>query len=75
MSILVNKISKRYGEQLALDSVSFDVCKGEIVGFIGPNGAGKSTMFKIITGYIPPTSGEIIINDLDVVEIPLRSGE
>jgi len=72
MSILVNKISKRYGEQLALDSVSFDVRKGEIVGFIGPNGAGKSTMFKIITGYIPPTSGEIIINDLDVVENSLK---
>lgn len=72
MSILVNKISKRYGEQLALDDVSFKVRKGEIVGFIGPNGAGKSTMFKIITGYIPPTSGEILINDLDIVENSLE---
>lgn len=72
MSILVKKISKRYGEQLALDNVSFEVRKGEIVGFIGPNGAGKSTMFKIITGYIPPTSGEILINDLDIVENSLK---
>lgn len=72
MSILVKKISKRYGEQLALVNVSFEVRKGEIVGFIGPNGAGKSTMFKIITGYIPPTSGEILINDLDIVENSLK---
>jgi len=72
MSILVNKISKRYGAQLALDSVSFKVRRGEIVGFIGPNGAGKSTMFKVITGYLPPTSGEIFVNDLDVVENSLK---
>lgn len=72
MSILVNKISKRYGAQLALDNVSFEVRKGEIVGFIGPNGAGKSTMFKVITGYLPPTSGEIFVNDLDVVENSLK---
>jgi ABC-2 type transport system ATP-binding protein len=72
MSILVKKISKQYNKQLALDNVSFEVRKGEVVGFIGPNGAGKSTMFKIITGYIPPTSGEILINDLDIVENSLK---
>jgi ABC-2 type transport system ATP-binding protein len=72
MSILVKKIFKQYDKQLALDNVSFEVRKGEIVGFIGPNGAGKSTMFKIITGYIPPTSGEILINDLDIVENSLK---
>ena len=50
MSISLRKISKRFGPQLALDDVSFDVRKGEILGFIGPNGAGKSTTMKIITG-------------------------
>ncbi|KPK87536.1 MAG: gliding motility-associated ABC transporter ATP-binding subunit GldA [Bacteroides sp. SM23_62_1] len=72
MSILTKEISKRYGEQLALDHVSFKVRKGEIVGLIGPNGAGKSTMFKILTGYIPPTSGDVYMNDLDIVEHSLE---
>ena len=72
MSILVKKISKQYGKQLALDNVSFEVRKGEIVGFIGPNGAGKSTMFKILTGYISPLSGEVYINGLDLVENSLH---
>jgi ABC-2 type transport system ATP-binding protein len=51
-----------------LDNVSFDIQKGQVAGFIGPNGAGKSTMMKIITGYIPPTSGEVFVNDLNTVE-------
>ncbi len=72
MSILVKEISKQYGKQLALDNISFEVRKGEIVGFIGPNGAGKSTMFKILTGYISPSSGEVYINGLDLVENSLR---
>ncbi|NJW55006.1 ATP-binding cassette domain-containing protein, partial [Salinimicrobium oceani] len=57
MSIQVNKISKFYGEQKALDEVSFSIQKGEIVGFLGPNGAGKSTLMKILTGYLQPSSG------------------
>jgi ABC-2 type transport system ATP-binding protein len=72
MSILVKKISKQYGKQLALDNISFEVRKGEIMGFIGPNGAGKSTMFKILTGYISPSSGEAYINGLDLVENSLN---
>lgn len=58
MSIQVNNITKLYGEQKALNNVSFEVGSNEIVGFLGPNGAGKSTMMKILTCYIPPTSGE-----------------
>lgn len=58
MSIIVESITKLYGEQKALNDVSFRINSGEIVGFLGPNGAGKSTMMKILTGYIPPSSGE-----------------
>lgn len=68
MSIEVKNITKIYGKQKALNDVSFKINTGEIVGFLGPNGAGKSTMMKIITGFIPPTHGEVFVNDLDVVE-------
>jgi ABC-2 type transport system ATP-binding protein len=68
MSIVVKDVTKLYGQQKALDSVSFNISKREVAGFIGPNGAGKSTMMKIITGYIPPTSGEVFVNDLNTVE-------
>jgi ABC-2 type transport system ATP-binding protein len=72
MSIQVDGITKLYGEQLALDNVSFRVNTGEVVGFIGPNGAGKSTMMKIITGYIPQTKGEVRVNDLNTLEHSLE---
>jgi ABC-2 type transport system ATP-binding protein len=62
MSILVKGVTKLYGEQKALDDVSFEVKSGEIVAFLGPNGAGKSTMMKIITGFIPATSGSVFVN-------------
>ena len=68
MSIKVRDITKLYGQQKALDKVSFEVHTGEIVGFLGPNGAGKSTLMKIITGYISPSSGKAYINDIDVEE-------
>jgi len=68
MSIKVSGITKLYGEQKALDNVSFQVNTGEVVGFIGPNGAGKSTMMKIITGYIPQSEGEVWVNDLETLE-------
>ena len=71
MSIKVSNITKKYGSQLALDNVSFKINTGEIVGFLGPNGAGKSTMMKILTGFIPPTSGDAFVNDIDVVENPV----
>jgi ABC-2 type transport system ATP-binding protein len=68
MSIQVLNISKIYTHQKALNNVSFEVGNQEIVGFLGPNGAGKSTMMKILTCYIPPTSGQAKINGYDVVE-------
>jgi ABC-2 type transport system ATP-binding protein len=66
MSIIVQGVTKLYVEQKALDNVSFEIKTGEIVGFLGPNGAGKSTMMKIITGFIPASSGKVIVNDLEV---------
>lgn len=66
MSIVVRGVSKFYGEQKALDNISFEVKTGEIVGFLGPNGAGKSTMMKIITGFIPASSGKVSVNGLAV---------
>ena len=66
MSIVVQGVSKFYGEQKALDNVSFEIKSGEIVGFIGPNGAGKSTMMKVITGFIPASSGKVTVNGLNV---------
>ncbi|MBI3510752.1 MAG: gliding motility-associated ABC transporter ATP-binding subunit GldA [Bacteroidetes bacterium] len=72
MSIKVEFISKVYGEQRALDNVSFEVKSGEIVGFLGPNGAGKSTMMKILTCFIPSTAGQAWVNDFDVMEQSLE---
>lgn len=67
MSIEVKNITKVYGEQKALDSISFSVNKGEIVGFLGPNGAGKSTLMKILTTYLTAEEGEASVNGFDVL--------
>lgn len=67
MSIIVKNITKVYGEQKALDNVSFEVKQSEVVGLLGPNGAGKSTMMKILTCFIPPTLGEASVNGFDVM--------
>ena len=67
MSIVVDNLSKKYDEQVALDSISFKINKGEIVGFLGPNGAGKSTTMKILAGFIAPSSGEAIVNEQNVL--------
>lgn len=66
MSIEVKDITKLYGSQTALDSVSFEIKKGEIVGFLGPNGAGKSTLMKILTTFLEANSGEAKVNGFDV---------
>lgn len=66
MSIEVKNVFKYYGEQAAVKGISFSVKSGEIVGFLGPNGAGKSTTMKMITGYIPATSGEILVSGMPV---------
>jgi ABC-2 type transport system ATP-binding protein len=68
MSINVKEITKIYGIQKALDTVSLDIKPGEIVGLLGPNGAGKSTLMKILTCFIPPTSGEASVCGFDVME-------
>jgi len=68
MSIKVSNITKIYGEQKALDNVSFEINPGEVVGLLGPNGAGKSTMMKIITCFIPPTSGDVSVYGFDILE-------
>jgi ABC-2 type transport system ATP-binding protein len=68
MSITVSQITKIYGKQIVLDKVSFQIAKGEIAGLLGPNGAGKSTLMKILTCFIPPTSGEASVQGFDVIE-------
>jgi ABC-2 type transport system ATP-binding protein len=78
LSILVENITKLYGSQKALDDVSFEVKTGHITGFLGPNGAGKSTMMKIITGYIPASSGKVFIDGAEVgpdnIELKRKTG-
>jgi ABC-2 type transport system ATP-binding protein len=66
MSIKVKNVSKLYGEQRVLNNISFEVGAGEVVGFLGPNGAGKSTMMKILTCFIPKSSGSVQVADFDV---------
>ena len=68
MSIEIKNITKIFGQQKALDDVSFSVDTGSIVGFLGPNGAGKSTLMKIITGLISPDNGQVIVNGVAVAE-------
>lgn len=72
MSIVVNAVSKIYGSQRAVDNISFELKKGEIVGFLGPNGAGKSTTMKMICGYLPPTSGNIKVCGHDIYTQPME---
>jgi len=72
MAIRIEHITKLYGTQKALNNVSFEIQKGEILGFLGPNGAGKSTLMKIITGYLAPTEGEVWVNNLKVSENALE---
>lgn len=71
MSVSVSHLTKIYGDQKAVDDISFEVNKGEIVGFLGPNGAGKSTTMKIISCFIYPTSGNAEINGYKILEDPI----
>lgn len=73
MSITVSNINKSYGEQKALNNISFTIKKGEIVGFLGPNGAGKSTLMKILTTYITQDSGEAYVNEYNVRTEPTKA--
>lgn len=71
MSLHIKHLTKVYGQQKALNDISFSLEDGEIVGFLGPNGAGKSSTMKIATCYLPPTSGQVLVDGFDVVEQPL----
>ncbi|HSZ86275.1 MAG TPA: gliding motility-associated ABC transporter ATP-binding subunit GldA [Puia sp.] len=71
MSIEVKDLTKIYGEQKAVDNISFSINNGEIVGFLGPNGAGKSTTMKIITGYLQQDGGEAFVSGTNVNEQPM----
>ncbi len=73
MSLKIENLTKQYGEQLAVNNISFEVKKGEIVGFLGPNGAGKSTTMKIIAGFIPATSGNAVVCGIQVKEDSLET--
>lgn len=68
--IQVENITKRYGNFTAVDGISFDIDEGEIVGFLGPNGAGKSTTMNMITGFIEPSDGRIIVDGYDISKSP-----
>ena len=69
--IEIEKLSKRYRDLVAVNDISFNVAKGEIVGFLGPNGAGKSTTMKIITGFLPASGGAVKVAGVDVFEDPM----
>lgn len=66
MSIKIHDLTKIYGQQKALNNIGFEINKGEIVGFLGPNGAGKSTTMKILSGYLKPTEGSVVLNGINV---------
>lgn len=71
--IKVQNVTKKYNKFLAVDNISFEIADGEVVGFLGPNGAGKSTTMNMITGFIEPTSGEIIVNGYDINQKPKQA--
>jgi len=70
--VKIENITKNYGQIKALDNISFEVKDGEVLGFLGLNGAGKTTTMNIITGFIPPTSGTVIVNNTDIMEEPKK---
>lgn len=70
--ITISNLTKKYGDKYALDNISFDVKKGEVLGFLGPNGAGKSTTMNIITGYISYTEGSVAVDGYDIIENPIQ---
>jgi len=71
--IEVKNLTKKYGDKLAVNNISFKVEKGEILGFLGPNGAGKSTTMNMLTGYISSTSGQVLIDNVDILEDPKKA--
>lgn len=70
MSIVIENLTKKYGEQKAVNNISFEIKTGEVVGFLGPNGAGKSTTMKMITCFMSPSSGDVRLDDLSILDQP-----
>ncbi len=70
--IQVENLTKRFGQLLAVDSVSFTLHRGEMMGLLGPNGAGKTTIMRMMTGYLPPTDGRVLIEGMDMYEQPVE---
>jgi ABC-2 type transport system ATP-binding protein len=68
--IEAHQLSKRFGDRLAVDDLSFSVAQGEVVGFLGPNGAGKTTTMRMLTGFTPPSAGKVIVGGHDLFEEP-----
>ena len=71
--ITVENLSKHFGPKVAVKNLSFELKKGEVLGFLGPNGAGKSTTMRMVTGYLPPTAGKITVGEADVVDSPVEA--
>src|SRR4051812_7149091 len=71
--IKVQNLAKYFGAKHAVDGVSFSVERGEVLGFLGPNGAGKSTTMRMITGFIPPTSGTVSVGGFDIIQKPIEA--
>ena len=71
MLIKVNQLTKKFGPFIAVDNISFNLDRGEVLGFLGPNGAGKTTTMRMITGFLPPTSGNVLISGLNIQEFPI----
>ena len=71
--IKIDNLVKAFGPKRAVDGISFTVERGEVLGFLGPNGAGKSTTMRMITGFMPPTSGAISVGGYDVLESPIEA--
>src|SRR5258708_14465991 len=70
--ITVTDLTKRYARNIAVNNISFEVQKGQIVGFLGPNGAGKTTTMRILTCFLPPTDGTATVAGFDVLEKPME---
>jgi gliding motility-associated transport system ATP-binding protein len=71
--IRIENLVKAFGAKRAVDGISFEVAKGEVLGFLGPNGAGKSTTMRMITGFMPPSAGRVTIGGYDIAESPLEA--
>src|SRR5258706_4661713 len=70
--IKVEGLTKRYARHVAVDNISFEIGRGQIVGFLGPNGAGKTTTMRVLTCFLPPTSGSARVGEFDVLEQPME---